>query len=249
MDPDGGTWLSSEAFGDSQNRVPLFSRRLCGGNPPSATLDPGRRGATRPKPRRSRSCVTWVVDREGRSGGKEGSVKRLAIISLILGTALTIVPLASAMVLSDGSGGGSLAAAPTGVQLTGKDLAAFYDTGAVMTSQPVVPLSGKDLAGFYDTGAVVTSQPVVSLSGKDLAAFYDTGAVVTSGSEPTADTSGNGVTLHTDILGGNGAAASTPSSSGDSFEWNSALAATLAGMLLLAIAATAITRRKHRLSY
>ena len=50
-----------------------------------------------------------------------------------------------------------------------------------------------------DTGAVVTSQPVVSLSGKDLAAFYDTGAVVTSGSEPTADTSGNGVTLHTDI--------------------------------------------------
>ena len=153
-------------------------------------------------------------------------MKRLAIISLILGTALTIVPLASAMVLSDGSGGGSLAAAPTGVQLTGKDLAAFYDTGAVMTSQPVVPLSGKDLAGFYDTGAVVTS-----------------------GSEPTADTSGNGVTLHTDILGGNGAAASTPSSSGDSFEWNSALAATLAGMLLLAIAATAITRRKHRLSY
>jgi hypothetical protein len=153
-------------------------------------------------------------------------VKRLAIISLILGTALTIVPLASAMALSDGSGGGSLGTAPAGMQLTGKDLAAFYDTGAVVTSQPSVPLSGKDLAGFYDTGAMVTS-----------------------GSAPTANTSGNGVTLHTDSLGGNGASSSTSSSSGDSFEWNSALAATLAGMLLLAIAATAITRRKHRLSY
>jgi hypothetical protein len=176
-------------------------------------------------------------------------VKRLTLITLILGAALTVVPLATAVIpADDGSvGGGSLAATPAGVQLTGKDLAAFYDTGAVVTSKPIVSLSGKHLAGFYDTGAVVTSQPFVPLSGKNLANFYDTGAVVTS--TPTVDDSANGITLHTDVLGGNGGSSSTPISGGDSSDWNTPLAVTLAGMLLLAIAATAITRRKHRLSY
>ena len=59
----------------------------------------------------------------------------------------------------------------------------------------------------------------------------------------------NGVTFHTDILGGNGGSAAAPAATGDSFNWTPVLAATLAGMLLLAAAATALTRRKHRLSY
>jgi len=176
-------------------------------------------------------------------------VKRLTLITLILGAALTVVPLASAIRPADDGtiGGGSLAATPAGVQLTGKDLAAFYDTGAVVTSKPSVSLSGKHLAGFYDTGAVVTSQPSVPLTGKHLAGYYDTGAVVTS--TPTVDGSANGVTLHTDVLGGNGGTSSTSVSGGNSFDWNMPLAVTLAGMLLLAIAATAITRRRHRLSF
>jgi hypothetical protein len=59
----------------------------------------------------------------------------------------------------------------------------------------------------------------------------------------------NAVTLKPDILGGNGTAASTSVSSGDSINWSNALAVTLAGMLLLAIAATAMTRRRHQPSF
>jgi hypothetical protein len=216
-------------------------------------------------------------------------MRLLVLIALTLGTAFSIVPLASAVPLSDGDA--SVAAGPTGVQLTGKDRAAYYDTGAVVTSQPIVPLggkdraafydtgamvtsepaptngltfhtdvlggdggvtaapssvqlTGKDRAAFYDTGAVVTSQPIVPLTGKDRTAFYDTGAMVTSGSAPT-----NGLTFDTDTLGGNGGSSSTPSSSGNSFDWNTTLGATLAGMLLLVLGAATITRRKHRLSY
>src|SRR5215217_2443514 len=138
----------------------------------------------------------WVSDREGRSGGKEETMKRLALFSLILGTALALVPVASSMVLDGGSGGGGgVAAAPGGIDPA---------TQAVL-------LRSKALADYY--GA-------------------------------------NGVTVHSDILGGDGGASVTAASgSGDSFNWSPVLATTLAGMLLLAAAATAVTRRKHRLSY
>ena len=121
---------------------------------------------------------------------------RVALFSLILGTALALVPVASSMVLSDGGGGsgGGLAATPGGVDPA---------TQAVL-------LRSKALADDY--GA-------------------------------------NGVTFHTDVLGGNGGSSAAPTAAGDSFDWNPVLAATLAGMLLLAAAATAVTRRKHRLSY
>jgi hypothetical protein len=122
-------------------------------------------------------------------------MKRLALFSLIIGTALALVPVASSMVLSDGGGsGGGLAATPAGVDPA---------TQAVL-------LRSKALADDY--GA-------------------------------------NGVTFHTDVLGGNGGSSAAPTAAGDSFDWNPVLAATVAGMLLLAAAATAVTRRKHRLSY
>jgi len=153
-------------------------------------------------------------------------MKRLALFSLILGTALALVPVASSMVLDGGSGGGGgVAAAPGGIDPA---------TQAVL-------LRSKALAQFYDTGAVVTSgsqidpaTQAVLLRSKALADYY--GA--------------NGVTVHSDILGGDGGASVTAASgSGDSFNWSPVLATTLAGMLLLAAAATAVTRRKHRLSY
>jgi hypothetical protein len=123
-------------------------------------------------------------------------MKRLALISLIIGTALALVPVASSMVLDGGSGGGGgLAAAPGGVD---------------PATQAVV-LRSQGLADYY--GA-------------------------------------NGVTLHPDVLGGDGGASVAPASgSGDSFDWSPVLAATLTGMLLLAAAATMTTRRRHRLSY
>ena len=119
------------------------------------------------------------------------------------------------MVLSDGGGGsGAVAAAPGGVDPA---------TQAVL-------LRSKALAQYYDTGAVVTSgtptidpaTQAVLLRSKGLADYY--GA--------------NGVTFHTDVLGGNGGASAAPAAAGDSFDWSPVLAATLAGMLLLAAAAT-----------
>ncbi len=153
-------------------------------------------------------------------------MKRLALLSLIIGTALALVPVASSMVLSDGGGsGGGISAAPGGIDpatqavlLRSKALAQFYDTGAVVTS---------------GTPTVDPASQAVILRSKGLADHY--GA--------------NGVTFHTDVLGGNGGSAAAPTAVGDSFDWSPVLAATLAGMLLLAAAATVITRRKHRLSY
>jgi len=120
-------------------------------------------------------------------------MKRLALMSVIIGTALAIVPIASSMVLGDG-GGIATAAIPGGVDPA--------------TQATVLRSAG--LAGYY--GA-------------------------------------SGVTLHTDILGGSGGSSAAPAATSDSFNWTPVLAATLAGMLLLAAAATAVTRRKHRLSY
>ena len=153
-------------------------------------------------------------------------MKRLALFSLILGTALALVPVASSMVLSDGGGGsGAVAAAP----------------GVIDPATQAVLLRSKALAQFYDTGAVVTSgtptidpaTQAVLLRSKGLADYY--GA--------------NGVTFHTDVLGGNGGSSAAPTAAGDSFDWSPVLAATLAGMLLLAAAATIVTRRKQHLSY
>jgi hypothetical protein len=153
-------------------------------------------------------------------------MKRVALISLILGTALALVPVASSMVLDGGSGGGGLA---------------VVAPGGIDPATQAVLLRSKALAQFYDTGAVVTSgshidpaTQAVLLRSKGLADYY--GA--------------NGVTFHTDVLGGDGAASAAPASgSGDSFNWSPVLAATLTGMLLLAAAATVTTRRRHRLSY
>jgi hypothetical protein len=154
-------------------------------------------------------------------------MKRVALISLILGTALALVPVASSMVLDGGSGGGGGVASAI--------------PGGIDPATQAVLLRSKALAQFYDTGAVVTSgsnidpaTQAVLLRSKGLADYY--GA--------------NGVTFHTDVLGGDGGASVAPASgSSDAFNWSPVLATTLAGMLLLAAAATAVTRRKHRLSY
>jgi hypothetical protein len=185
-------------------------------------------------------------------------MKRLTLFSLILGTALALVPIASSMVLSDGGGGsGAVAAAPGGIDpatqavlLRGKALAQYYDTGAVVSSPANIPLTGKALGAFYDTGAMVTSgsaQPTSSATSKPVDPA--TQAVLLR-SKGLADYYGaNGVTFHTDVLGGNGGSSAAPTAAGDSFDWSPVLAATLAGMLLLAAAATIVTRRKQHLSY
>lgn len=171
-------------------------------------------------------------------------MKRLALITVILGSALALVPVASA----DARLGGGVAyneyfsrsspysdPATQAVLLRSKGLSTYYgSSGNPLTK--AVPLSGKSLAAFYDTGAVTTSQPAVTLTGKDLAAYYDTGAVA----QPI------------DPLATSGTSSSTGSTtSGDSTEinWSALIGAILLGVLLIGMAATAVTRRRHQPSF
>ena len=175
-------------------------------------------------------------------------MKRLALITLIVGSALAIVPVATSQVLSEAGGGGigGLSTTPSStdpatqaVILRSKALAQYYDTGAVVTAKPnakidpatqAVLLRSQALAKHYNDPAT----QAVLLRSKGLADYY--GA--------------NGVNFHTDVLGGTGGSSSTPiAATGDSVDWNTVLAATLAGMLMLAIAATVITRRRHQPSF
>src|SRR6478735_906739 len=55
----------------------------------------------------------WADDRTGRSRRKEDLVKRLTLITVILGSALALVSAASAQVLSDGGGTGGTAVVPS----------------------------------------------------------------------------------------------------------------------------------------
>jgi hypothetical protein len=143
-------------------------------------------------------------------------LKRLALITLIVGSALAIVPVATSHVLSEAGGGGvgGLSAAPSSTDPA---------TQAVL-------LRSEALAKHY----VDPATQAVLLRSKGFSNYY--GA--------------NGVNFHTDVLGGNGASSSTPiAASGDSVDWNTVIAATLAGMLLLALAATMVSRRRHQPSF
>ena len=142
-------------------------------------------------------------------------MKRLALITLIVGSALAIVPVATSQVLSEGGGVvGGLSATPSSTDPA---------TQAVL-------LRSQALATHY----VDPATQAVLLRSKGLSNYY--GA--------------NGVNFHTDVLGGNGASSSTPiAASGDSVNWNTVLAATLAGLLILALAAAMVTRRRHQPSF
>lgn len=145
-------------------------------------------------------------------------MKRAALISLIVGTALALVPAAFAATESDG--GGAIASAST--QVTTTPLAQIdpaIRAVLVRNDSQTVPLSGKALADFYDTGAVVTSEPAQNAS-------------------PFVG--------QTDTLGGNGTTTATTDSS--SIDWNALIPAILLSVLLLGTAYTVVTRRRHQLS-
>jgi len=174
-------------------------------------------------------------------------VKRLALITVILGSALALVSAASARVLLDGgSSGGSGALSLTepaidpAIQTVLRNADAQMDP-AIQTvlrnskeRAASVQLEGKALAAYYDTGAVVTSQPEVPMTARQRAAYYDTGAVV----QPL--TSSDTSTI-----------SSTASSSSDSTDinWSALTGAILLGLLLVGMAATAVTRRRHQPSF
>ena len=144
-------------------------------------------------------------------------MKRLALITAILGSALALVPVGSAMVRTDGSGGA--AAATTSGNLDPATMAVLLRSEGLANY----------LASPYTKSLLLQSQALVD--------------------KYIADHGSNGVTFHTDTLGGKAAPDTLPVSSGNSFGWSNALAVTLGALLILAIAATTVTRRRQRLSY
>ena len=143
-------------------------------------------------------------------------MKRLTLITVILGTALALVPAASAVVLSDGGGGTS-------------------GTAVVPSTQPTDPATqalvarSEGLAKYYGTDPATQA---VLLRSTGLANYYGL----------------DGATFRPDILGGNGGS-EIPISTGSSFDWNTTIGASLAALLLVAMAGAVVTRRKHSLSF
>ena len=97
----------------------------------------------------------WADDRTGRSGRKEDTVKRLTLIAVILGSALALVPIASAQVLSDGGGTGGSAVVPStqptdpatqAVIARSEGLAKYYGTDPATRA---VLLRSTGLASYY----------------------------------------------------------------------------------------------------
>jgi hypothetical protein len=169
-------------------------------------------------------------------------VKRLALITLILGTALLVlVPVAYAMPVSDDGPVTGKAVVPStqpanpatqALMLRSEGLARYYADSAA--TQAVI-LRSKGLAGYYGSG------------GNAIVAPSTQQGVVTDGWLSSITPSS---TLRPDILGGNGGPSATPiSTGGSSFDWNMAIGATLTGFLLLALAGATVTRRRHRLSF
>jgi hypothetical protein len=144
-------------------------------------------------------------------------VKRLTLITVILGTALALVPAASAVVLSDGAGGTGGAAVVPSTQPTND------------ATQALVARS-EGLAKYYGTDPATAA---VLVRSSQLANYYGL----------------DHVTFRPDILGGNGGSEITPISTGSSFDWNTTIGATLAALLLAAMAGVVVTRRKHSLSF
>lgn len=159
-------------------------------------------------------------------------MKRFALITAVLGSALALVPFASAQVLSEAGGGGVGAAAVSpsvdpatqAVLLRSHALANEYQTQAA--NQAIIQRS-QGLANYYLDPAT----RAVLLRSKGLAHYFQS----------------NGYTFHTDVLGGQGGSSTGAlATTSDTFDWNTTLAVTLGGMLLIALAATMITRRRHQ---
>jgi hypothetical protein len=112
----------------------------------------------------------WADDRKGRSERKEDTVKRLTLITLILGTALALVPAASAMVLSDGS-----VSTKSGVPATqpanpatqaqvfrSEELASYYGTDPATQA---VLLRSTGLANYYGLNSVTFRPDILGGNG------------------------------------------------------------------------------------
>jgi hypothetical protein len=187
-------------------------------------------------------------------------MKRTALITLILGTALAIAPAAGAVVMSDGSG--SDGTAVTSVVTDGW----MSSITAPVTSVPTFGPNKAEYRALMARGEALNQlygNALTRLSPQEFTALYQAGGDQLSTQELVALTergealnseygSGSSVTFQPDILGGDGGASTQAptATGGDSFAWNAAIGgAALIGAMLLALAFAVANRRRHQLSF
>ena len=176
-------------------------------------------------------------------------MKRLALITSILGTALAIAPVASAIVLSDGSGSKNKAVVP-----------ATRPVGVSPAEYRALLIRGEGLNKLYGNAVTrLTPAQFGSLyrNGGDRLAPQELAALV-SRSEALNARYGNHITdltpqqfkaaYEAGIAWAHATPSGTSEPTGSSFDWRYVEIAVL-GAMLVALAGAAITRRRHRLSF
>ena len=176
-------------------------------------------------------------------------MKRMTIITLILGTALAIAPAAGAVVMSDGSGGG--ATAVTSVVTDGWMSAIT----APVTSVPTLGPNKAEYRALMARGEALNQlygNALTRLSPQEFTALYQAGGDRLSTQELLA-LSERGEALNNEYGSGGDGGASTQASTatgGDSIPWNAAIGgAALIGAMLLALGFAVANRRRHQLSF
>jgi hypothetical protein len=189
------------------------------------------------KPPRSSGSVVWAIDRE-----RKAPMKRTIFLSLVLGTVLVIAPAARAAYMSDGGGGLSVSSAGqvTMAPAEYKALMARSEALNKKYGNAVTALTPAQFSALYNAGG-------------DRLSPQEFNALVARSQGLDRQYGSSGVTLHTDVLGGNGGAATTQLSptGGDSFAWGDVTigAVGLTAAILLALATLTVTRRRRVLSF
>jgi hypothetical protein len=178
-------------------------------------------------------------------------MKRKALITLILGTALAVAPAARAAVMSDSSGGGSPISASSTLQPN------VVSDGWMSSVTQSVTLTPDILGGDGSSALMIRSEAlnqrygnaVTRLSPQQFTALYQAGADRLTPQEFVA------LVSRSEALNGRYGGVSTPAvpttaTDGNSFAWNAAIAgAALIGAMLLALAFAVANRRRHQLSF
>ena len=174
-------------------------------------------------------------------------MKRKALITLFLGTALAIAPAAGASVVADTGGtavqppvivhpdvlggDGNAAAAARAVTIRGEALNHIYGNA-------VTQMSPDEFRAVYNP----------ALSPDELAAIVARGRALNH----QYGLDDNSVNLRPDVLGGDGGTSTidVPASSpATDFPWEPALGGTLAALMLMTLASVALLRRRHQLGF
>jgi hypothetical protein len=155
-------------------------------------------------------------------------MKRTSLITLILGTALAVAPVAHAVRPTDDGGSSPISIQALNANMTQPEYRALMLRSAALNAK-------------YGLGSATMSRPeyrALMLRSAALNAKYGLGS--------------SSYTFRPDVLGGNGGTSSgSTATGGGSFDWNTLGigAASLLGAMLLGLTSLAVTRRRHQPSF